>query len=109
MSKFFSKALQEFDGHCAYCGKYLLADFDTFMTAQEDHLVPSSKDGPDDKNNIVIACSVCNMLKSNKIPDKITLKPENREEYIHEIRKIIMQGRVEKMKDYFSWFSKSEK
>ena len=43
-----SKFLQLFErdqGRCVYCGLDLKADYDRFMMATEDHLVPGSKGG----------------------------------------------------------------
>lgn len=51
------KAVQHFDHKCAYCGKQ---DKLTF-----EHVVPFSKGGRFDRQNIIPACSACNASKNN--------------------------------------------
>ncbi len=80
----------------------MLVDFETFMTVQEDHLVPRSKGGLDEANNIVTACSVCNMLKGNYTPAD-DYKPEKRGAYIAANRKHIMGCRAKHMADFVPW------
>ena len=46
MSKHFSKVFENSNFRCVYCGRDMLVDFETFMTVEEDHLVPKSKGGP---------------------------------------------------------------
>lgn len=70
MTKYFSDTFEQSNHRCVYCGRDLCVDFETFMIAHEDHLVPLSKGGADSPENIVIACAVCNALKSNFVPDK---------------------------------------
>lgn len=62
------------DNHCVYCSK-LLSEYD----ATQDHVVPVSKGGTDDDDNIVLACYVCNMSKDNLLPLNFFMKrPEGR-------------------------------
>ena len=57
------------DGYiCAYCGQ---------MANTVDHILPVSKGGTDDMENLVAACTSCNSRKSNKLsvfflPDSTT-------------------------------------
>src|SRR6185312_14050961 len=68
-----SKFLQLFErdqGRCVYCGLDLKADYDRFMMATEDHLVPVSKGARNrDLANLVLSCRVCNALKANFVPE----------------------------------------
>lgn len=48
-------------GHCAYCRNAIRLTDLTF-----DHVVPRSKGGPTDWENIVCACEDCNKRKANK-------------------------------------------
>lgn len=101
MSKFFSKAFEESQHRCVFCGKDMLSDFDTFMTTVEDHLKPTSIGGHDEQGNIVISCSVCNNLKGNYFPDGVN--NDDRAEIISKAREYIMKRRALAMSDFMSW------
>lgn len=47
---------------CTYCGKRL-----TKKNATIDHIVPQSRNGNNDKSNLVSACLLCNSLKGKSI------------------------------------------
>lgn len=54
---------------CVYCGKTL-----THGTATLEHVVPKSKNGPDNIHNLVLACSSCNTLVGNmSVSEKVRL------------------------------------
>lgn len=48
---------------CVYCGDKR-GPFDV------DHVMPRSRGGSDEEKNLVCACRVCNMAKSNKTPEE---------------------------------------
>ena len=50
---------------CGYCGKALTID-----TTTKDHFIPVSKGGKDTWENLVAACSACNLRKGNELPGK---------------------------------------
>ncbi len=104
MSQPKSKFVQVFErdqGRCVYCGRDLKADFDTFMMAEEDHLVPGSKSGyKRDLDNLVLACSVCNRLKANFEPSPAIDAKKERRRYVTAVRAYIMQRRGERMKEF---------
>ena len=102
MSRHFSEIFERDKYRCMYCGRDMLTDFETFMMVQEDHLVPKGKGGLDEASNIVTACSVCNLLKSDYIPP-YDYKPEECGKYISDIRKHVMSRRAERMADFVSW------
>ena len=102
MSKHFSAVFSRDAHRCVYCGRDMLVDFETFMTVQEDHLVPRGKGGADEAKNIVTACSVCNILKDDYTPTD-DYKPEERVAYIAAIRKHVMSRRAECMAEFISW------
>jgi hypothetical protein len=77
----------------------MLLDFETFQTAQLDHLVPGAGDALE---NLALSCFVCNNLKGAFIPS-ISLNPANRAAYIHQIRVHVMARRAERMQDFASW------
>ena len=99
-----SKFLQLFErdqGRCVYCGLDLKSDYDRFMMATEDHLVPASVAGKErNLENLILSCAVCNRLKSNFVPDpEIDVKLDRRK-YIGAVRAQIMKKRSEKLKEF---------
>jgi len=46
---------------CRYCGELLTAE-----TATLDHVLPVSKGGADDPENLATACLMCNSIKSGR-------------------------------------------
>jgi 5-methylcytosine-specific restriction endonuclease McrA len=99
-----SKFLQLFErdqGRCVYCGLDLKADYDRFMMATEDHLVPASKAGKvRELDNLILSCAVCNRLKSNYIPEPEIDPKLERRKYITDVRAYIMKRRSERMKEF---------
>jgi CRISPR/Cas system Type II protein with McrA/HNH and RuvC-like nuclease domain len=102
MAKIFTQVFSRDNHRCVYCGKYLLLDFETFYSAEKDHLVPRSKDGNEEVENFVLACNVCNRFKSNYKPE-FELTANNREQYIHDIRKYVMSRRAHHMETFLWW------
>ena len=98
-----SKFLQLFErdkGRCVYCGMDLTADYDRFMMATEDHLVPASK-GEKGRNldNLILSCMICNRLKSDFVPELVDAVKERRK-YIAAVREFIYKRRSEKLKEF---------
>ena len=50
----------KFDGCCAYCGRRI-----TFRELDIDHVVPKSKGGSNDLQNLFPSCMRCNRLKDS--------------------------------------------
>lgn len=48
-----------YNGKCAICGKYV-----KFKRMSIDHIVPYSRGGTDDLNNLQLTCKSCNSVKS---------------------------------------------
>ena len=101
MSKYFSKVFERDNHRCVYCGKDMLSDFESFMSVEEDHLLPKSSNGADGPDNIVTSCNVCNRLKGNYKPQNIDIK--DRSKYIADVRRYIMERRSVKIKEFMSW------
>jgi hypothetical protein len=99
-----SKFLQLFErdlGRCVYCGLDLKADYDRFMMATEDHLVPGSKGGRGrELTNLVLSCRVCNGLKANFVPEPTIDVVKERRRYIGAVRTHIMKRRSERLKEF---------
>jgi 5-methylcytosine-specific restriction endonuclease McrA len=99
-----SKFLQLFErdaGRCVYCGLDLKADYDRFMMATEDHLVPGSKGTYSrDLENLVLSCRTCNSLKGNFVPLASLDHRKQRRQYITAVRAHIMAKRSERLKEF---------
>jgi 5-methylcytosine-specific restriction endonuclease McrA len=99
-----SKFLQLFErdaGRCVYCGLDLKADYDRFMMATEDHLVPGSRGTyARDLENLVLSCRTCNSLKGNFIPSPPLDHRKDRRKYITAVRGHIMTKRSERLKEF---------
>lgn len=102
MTTLFHNAFEKSGGRCVYCCRDLKADFDSFMIAEEEHLIPSGRPGADDPRNIVIACRVCNSLKGIFRADE-SFDPNKVEAYIQAARNHIMVTRAEKMEIFAGW------
>lgn len=64
---------------CQYCGRTPPA-----VILHCDHVIPASKDGPDEIDNLVTSCEDCNLGKSNvsltEVPDTVQRKMERTRE-----------------------------
>jgi 5-methylcytosine-specific restriction endonuclease McrA len=58
---------------CQYCGK----EFDA-KNLTCDHIVPKSRGGITEWNNIVTSCTGCNLKKGDKLPDEVKMHPRKR-------------------------------
>ncbi len=67
----FREVCRKCHGRCVYCGKNVLADFDSWMEAEVDHFVPRKAGGEDTLENCVLACSVCNGFKRDYEPKSL--------------------------------------
>src|SRR5258706_11374265 len=86
-------------GRCVYCGLDLKADYDRFMMATEDHLVPGSKSSYGrDLENLVLSCRTCNSLKGSFVPNPLLDHKKQRRQYITAVRAHIMAMRGERVK-----------
>jgi 5-methylcytosine-specific restriction endonuclease McrA len=99
-----SKFLQLFErdqGRCVYCGLDLKADYDRFMMATEDHLVPAKVAGKErNLENLILSCLVCNRFKSDFVPDPAIDATLERRKYIAVVRAQIMKKRSERLKEF---------
>jgi len=102
MTKYFKNIFPRDNYRCVYCGRWMLLDFDTFMLAEEDHLLPRRDGGADDETNRVVACRICNMLKGDYAPPP-ELYESDRAGYTQKVRAHIATRRAERMVDFFSW------
>ena len=56
-------------GHCQYCEKKI-----TLSDATVDHVVPKSKGGTNNWENVTLSCSKCNQKKGNKLLENTNLE-----------------------------------
>jgi 5-methylcytosine-specific restriction endonuclease McrA len=59
---------------CQYCGRPQ-ATLKMRESLTRDHVVPLSRGGTNDWNNVVTACSPCNTRKANHLPSEIGMHP----------------------------------
>ncbi len=76
------------DNHtCQYCGK-------TSGKLTIDHIIPREKHGEDKWENLVAACSPCNLTKGNQTPEEAgmhLLKKPHQPNRIHYFQKFVQQ------------------
>lgn len=70
--KFRRKLFTACDGLCHYCSRKtsLTIDYYDPLRATVDHKFPVSRGGTDELENLVNACSACNNMKGDMIPDE---------------------------------------
>ena len=57
------------EGHCAICGEFVpYTDFTV------EHIIPLAKGGSNDLSNLQCACSVCNRIKQDLLPEDLMKK-----------------------------------
>jgi len=91
---------------CQYCGQPEDLTF--------DHVVPRSKGGLTTWENVVAACSPCNLRKGDRLPDEVHMWPA-KAPYQPEIEDLMRNGRLfppnylhESWMDYLYWDSELE-
>jgi hypothetical protein len=80
--EFREKIFNKYNGFCFYCGVELQIENlekRTYLTI--DHLLPQSKDGGHDENNLVPCCKTCNSSKRNKTLDEYRQYYVNKTDY----------------------------
>lgn len=92
-----NRALFRRDQHiCAYCGNSFSHDHLT-----RDHVMPSSRGGKDQWNNVVASCGGCNKFKDNRTPEEAGMKllyvpyAPNRAEYLILMNRTILADQME--------------
>ncbi len=59
---------------CQYCGR-TQPELKPREQLTRDHLIPMSRGGLNEWNNVVTACSPCNTRKANRMPHEINMHP----------------------------------
>ena len=63
LKKWWNEQLKKQDGHCLLC--------ESTEKLGVDHIIPISKGGSDDTENLQILCHKCNAIKSNHLPNEL--------------------------------------
>lgn len=56
--------------HCVYCGKHITSKSDL----QTDHILPFSRGGKTNYENMVTCCTACNQRKDNRTPEEADMR-----------------------------------
>ncbi len=76
------KVLLKSKGRCAHCGKPLTEKLSTI-----DHIIPISKGGTNDYNNLAALCDSCNSDKGDEIVAPVAYFKYLEEEHIREVKR----------------------
>ena len=106
MADIWDRAYQRHIARCVYCGRDLLVDFDTYMSAELDHLIPTKSGGDDTDTNKVLACNVCNRLKGDYDPRSASPTPSDRDQLIHAARVHIAHRRAQQMEGFHGYLER---
>ncbi len=91
---------EEFKFHCAYCDKNLLSCVDNHSEWQADHIIPTSKGGPDSMDNLALSCRTCNFIKGTWDPSENLPKEEIQKHHLIKlVRNRVSVRRQEMQKD----------
>ena len=107
MADIWDRAFQKQQGRCPYCGCKLLANFNSYMSVEFDHLIPI-KDGGSatDEKNKVLTCNVCNRLKGYFNPSAGATTPATKGQLVRAARVHIAKRRAQLKEDYQRYLGK---
>ncbi len=81
---------------CEYCGRDLLADVESYKSWQNDHIIPLSRGGKNEFENMAVACRTCNFNLKGRWDRRKDLNPRlSRDENVRQARASIEQKRSE--------------
>ena len=81
---------------CEYCGRDLLASVDDYDSWQRDHVIPVSKNGEDEMDNLAVSCKTCNFIKRDWLPSAELIVGKTRDQLVALARNHIQAIRTTK-------------
>ena len=108
MADIYSRKYQEYGGRCAYCGKNLFTDLDTYMGSVLDHIIPLTAGEPDTDANLALSCATCNTLKGGFDPRQGAAEVP-KHQLIGVARDYVFKRRSEKVKEFFDYLNRNER
>ena len=101
--------IQRDSSTCQYCGKYVE---DNGIDLHIDHINPKSNGGNNEKNNLMVSCVRCNLIKGGMTIDEFRDKLSNKFNfYIEELNKFLCLKieKIDSFKFYFEQYGKTKK
>jgi CRISPR/Cas system Type II protein with McrA/HNH and RuvC-like nuclease domain len=99
---------KDYDGRCAYCGRDLLTDLDTYMGGAADHIVPKKWGGPDAQPNLALSCAAGNNFKGQFNPQEGD-STKTKEQLIERARTRIFEERSNKVNEFMGYLKEFRK
>ena len=85
---------------CAYCGRAL-----TMGTCTLDHVVPKSRGGRGDLENLVACCTMCNAQKDDRTPDEARMPLRRRPRQLTDEEKLGAVLKVHRSHERDAWMA----
>lgn len=83
---------------CQYCGARI-----SLRTGTRDHVIPSSRGGPDTLSNVVAACLSCNLAKGARTPAEARMPLRSQPRALHEEEKLACLMRTVRSDERSAW------
>ncbi len=90
---------EEFKFYCAYCDKSMISCVDNHSEWQADHIIPTSKGGPDVMDNLALSCRTCNFIKGQWDPSGGLPQEEILKEHLIKRARARISERRQKMQE----------
>jgi 5-methylcytosine-specific restriction endonuclease McrA len=86
---------------CEYCDRDLLASFNDYDAWQIDHVIPSSKGGKHEYENMAVCCKTCNFLKRDYLPQGSSREEQvaDARHYVQELRRA-REAELERLREH---------
>lgn len=81
---------------CEYCGRCFLVSIEDYDTWQRDHIIPVTRGGTNHRDNIALACKLCNFMKRDWVPAERLDPLKDREAAIEAVKAHLRTPRAKK-------------